>query len=243
MESQSILACSGMPLAAPSFGEPPFRLTGRAVLSVTYESEAEAIGAALPEPLASDGSLVTVKFIDTAESPFGAYRACAISLAAKFGQTPVAYCHALLIDQEGPIYAGREIWGFPATRGEPELILGENRVAGVLDLGYGRHLRASIPVAGEIDPKEFVTETAQATCKLIPGTDGGTAIAQLVSVAPEANSIKHYWRGAAQLQADPGSPLESFPILNIKSGYYVFADMTLPFGRVMYDYLQNTEET
>ncbi len=241
MKREDILACPGMPPMASSYRLPPFQFTDRAALSITYESNADAVRAALPEPLVPDGASVIVTFVDTTDSPFGAYRACAVSLAATFEETPVSYSHALIVDQEGPIYASREVWGFPATYGNPELIIGENRVAGVLDLGYGQHLRGSIPVAEESDPASVSFDGTQVTCKIIPGADGKPAIAQLVSTKPEAITIKHYWRGEAQLETGAGSPLAPFPVQKIISGQYVLADMTFPLGRVMHDYLQESK--
>ena len=152
-------------------------------------------------------------------------------------RNPVAYCQALFIDQEGPIYASREIWGFPATHGEPELILGENRVAGVLDLGFGGQLRVSIPAADETAPTEAVGEPVRAACKLIPGPDGNPVVAQLVTMQPVDIAIKHHWRGDARLETDTESPLDALPVVKVLSGNYTLADMTLPSGQVAHDYL------
>ena len=235
MKRQDVLDSSAMPLATPSYGRPPFRLSGRAALTVDYGTDAAMLRDALPEPLEPAGARVSVSFIDVSESPFGAYCACAISLAATLSGRPVQYCHALYVDQPGPIFAGREVWGLPATPGAPELILGENRVAGVLEFGYGAQLRASIPVA---EPAQAaVPEPARAACKLIPGVEGSPAVAQLITVQPAQVTVKQCWRGAARLEIDPDSPANMLPILDVQSGQYVLGDMSLPYGKVAYDYL------
>ena len=231
-----------MPLAAPSFGRPPYRLLDRAVLTVSFESEADAIRAALPEPLEPAGAVVSVRFVTVSESPLGAYSSCGVFLAARLNRRTVHYCHSLVLDQEEAVLAFREIWGFPATRGEPELIVGENRATGFLDLDYGRHLRASIPVA-EMSDTGQPAEPALATCKLIPGANGRPAIAQLVSLAPRQISIKDSWSGNPQLEAEGDGPLQSFPVRRLLSGRYQRADMTLPHGRVMHDYLSAVGKT
>lgn len=236
MNRREILKAAGMPLAAPSFGAPPYRLLDRAVLTVAYESDADVVRATLPEPLEPVGATVSVRFTAVPESPFGAYSTCGVFLAARLNRRTVDYCHALVVDQEEPVLAFREIWGLPATRGEPELIVGENRATGFLDLGYGSHLRASIPVADE-SAAGLLAEPALATCKLIPGANGKPAIAQLVSLAPTQISMKDSWNGSPQMEVDGTGPLEPFPVRRLLSGRYERADMTLPRGRVMHDYL------
>ena len=71
-----------MPVRRPSYDLPPFTFAERSALTVQYESDSDAIRAALPEPLEPVGAMVSVSIVEAAESPFGAYRACTISLPA-----------------------------------------------------------------------------------------------------------------------------------------------------------------
>ena len=237
MKRDAILRCSAMPVGAPSYGFPPFTFSERAALTVQYASEPDAIRQALPEPLEPDGEMVSVSIVEAAESPFGAYRACTISLSARLEGRPVSYSHENFADQDELIHASREIWGLPAANGSPELVLGENRVAGVLNLGYVGHIRISIPVPEQMDTDTEAGATEGVSCKLIPGTDGTPAVAQLISLTPTDVSVRESWSGPAQLEADPGGPLDSLPIKNVLTGRYVLGDMTLPYGRVVHDYL------
>ena len=75
------------------------------------------------------------------------------------------------------------------------------------------------------------------SCKLIPGTNGTPAVAQLISLTPTDVSVRDSWSGPAQLEADPGGPLDALPIKKVLTGRYVLGDMTLPYGRVVHDYL------
>jgi len=239
MKRREVLNAVGMPLSAPSYGAPPYRLLDRAVLAIRFESDADAVRAALPEPLEPDGAVVSVRFATVTESPFGEFSSCSVFLPARLKRKTVAFCHSLTIDQEEPIFANREIWGFPAVRGEPELIVGETRATGFMDMGYGRHLRASIPIGEKSEAKQ-AAETTLVTCKLIPGANGKPAIAQLVGVTATQVSIKESWAGHPQLDAAGDGLLDSFPVGKLLSGVYVREDMTLPRGRVMHDYLSKT---
>lgn len=236
MKRREILKAVGGPLFGPGYGAPPYRMLDRAVLAVRFESDADIIRAALPEPLEPDGAAVSVRFATVTESPFGEFSSCSVFLTARLKRKSVAFCHSLTIDQDEPIFANREIWGFPATRGDPELIVGENRATGFLDLGYGQHFRASIPMTEENDT-DPASATTLVTCKLIPGANGKPAIAQLVGVTASDVTIREAWTGRPQLEVPGGRLFDIFPVGELLSGVYIREDMTLPPGRVLHDYL------
>ena len=56
MNRDQILKVSSMPAASPSYPLPPFRFVNREYMIVVYESDPDAIRAALPEPLIPDPS-------------------------------------------------------------------------------------------------------------------------------------------------------------------------------------------
>ena len=56
MNREQILATPSMPLASPSYPHGPFRFVNREYFIVAYESDPEAIRAAVPEPLIPDAS-------------------------------------------------------------------------------------------------------------------------------------------------------------------------------------------
>ena len=56
MNRDQILKLPSMPAASPSYPVPPFRFINREYMIVMYESDPEAIRAAVPEPLIPDPS-------------------------------------------------------------------------------------------------------------------------------------------------------------------------------------------
>ena len=85
---------------------------------------------------------------------------------------------------------------------------------------------------------ELLSRT-QITLKLIPDIDGKPAIAQLVGINFADLSIKGAWSGNARLELVPtvNCPLADLPVQEVVAGLQMVTDMTLPYGRVLHDYL------
>ena len=79
----------------------------------------------------------------------------------------------------------------------------------------------------------------QITLKVIPDIDGTPAIAQLVAINFENIVVKGAWTGAARLSLIPAvnCPLADLPVRQVLGGMQVVSDLTLPYGRVVHDYL------
>ena len=77
------------------------------------------------------------------------------------------------------------------------------------------------------------------TLKLIPDIDGSPAIAQLVGITFADVVIKGAWTGGArvELMDSVNCPLADLPVLEHTGGLHLVTDMTLPYGRVLHDYL------
>ena len=87
-----------------------------------------------------------------------------------------------------------------------------------------------IPAQTEEKPKEE---------KIIPHVDGTVRICELVTYNLEDVTIKDAWTGPAALELHPHAlaPVADLPVLKIKSATHILTDMTLPYGKVILDYL------
>jgi acetoacetate decarboxylase len=67
------------------------------------------------------------------------------------------------------------------------------------------------------------------------------ALAQLVSFNMTNIKVKGAWAGPARLHFVPHvhAPLADLPIKRIIGGSHFIADMSLPYGKVEYDYLKS----
>ena len=79
----------------------------------------------------------------------------------------------------------------------------------------------------------------QVNLKLIPDVDGTPKIAQLVAYNLTDITVRGSWTGPARLHLIPhvNAPVADLPIKSIVGGRHFIADLTLPFGRVLHDYL------
>jgi acetoacetate decarboxylase len=79
----------------------------------------------------------------------------------------------------------------------------------------------------------------QINLKLIPHVDGSPAICQLVGYELTDITLKGAWTSPARLHLVPhaNAPVADLPVREVVSGTHYIADLTLPFGRVLHDYL------
>jgi acetoacetate decarboxylase len=84
----------------------------------------------------------------------------------------------------------------------------------------------------------------QINLKLIPGVDGRSEVCQLVAINLTDITVKGSWSGPGRLHLVPhvNAPVADFPVRRIVGAHHFVADLTLPYGRVVYDYNKETED-
>lgn len=254
MNKKQILSLSAMPAASPSYPRGPYRFVDRGYLIVTYECDADAIRAALPEPLEPDGSgQVLYEFIRMPDSAgFGDYTESGVVIPGLFEGRPVNFIAQMYLDDEPPIAGGREIWGFPKKHGQPRLGVIYDTLTGVLEyagiqvavatMGYKhQHLLYDVQGRKACSSDSIVEKMSrtQVNLKLIPHVDGTPAIAQLVAYELTDIQVQGAWSGPARLHLVPhvNAPVADLPVRRVIGGLHFVADLTLPYGRVLHDYL------
>ena len=173
-------------------------------------------------------------------------------IPAKFQDEEVNFTAQMYLDCDPPIAGGREIWGFPKKLGHPELRIIHDTLTGTLDYAEQRVAMGTMTYkhenmicdpmqAAACDPSQIekkLTKT-QVNLKLIPHVDGNPAIAQLVAYNLTNIKVKGAWTGQARLHLVPhvNAPVADLPVRKVVTGSHFIADLTLPFGRVIHDYL------
>jgi acetoacetate decarboxylase len=254
MRRDHLLEQPSMPIASPSYPRGPYRFINREYFIVTYVSDVEAIREELPEPLEPDGSnTVLYEFIRMPDSSgFGDYTESGIVIPCKFEDQHVNFTAQMYLDCEPPIAGGREIWGFPKKHAQPKLSIASDTVTGTLDyagqrvaMGTMGYKHENLVCAGNnlqvCDPQALVEKLSktQVNLKLLPHVDGTLAIAQLVAYNLTDIKVKGAWSGPARLHLVPhvNAPVADLPVLKVLGGTHFVADLTLPYGRVLHDYL------
>jgi acetoacetate decarboxylase len=246
MTRDEILQASSMPLASPSYPKGPYRFVGREYLLIHYESDPDIIRHMLPEPLEPDGNHVIFEWMKMLDSSgFGSYQESGIAIAARWNGQPCNYNVMMFLDDEPPTTGGREIWGFPKKIGQPELRVVHDTLTGTLNyderevalgtMGYKYRSLAQ-------DHGETLAAMGKLSVnlKFIPDVDGSPKVAQLVGYRMTDITLRGAWAGPARLHLVPhvNCRVADLPVRKILFGRHVIADLTLPYGEVLLDYLR-----
>lgn len=232
-----------MPLTSPAFPPGPYRFLDREFLIVTYRTDLDALRAIVPEPLEITDPIVKYEFIRMPDSSgFGNYTESGQVIPVSFEGRKGSYVHSMYLNDEAPIAAGRELWGFPKKLAAPAMSIEKDTFLGTLDYGSVRvatatmgfkyqRLDPAVVLAGMLAPNYLL--------KIIPHVDGSVRICELVQYFLEDVTIKGAWSGPAALELAHHAlaPVARLPVLEVLSGTHILADMTLGLGSVIHDYL------
>ncbi len=246
MNPKEVLSLQSMPAASASYGRPPYRFIDREFFIITYESDPAAIRQAVPEPLQPDGSnTVSYEWIKMPDSSgLGSYEESGIVIPCTFHGEPCNFVAQMYLDNAPAILGGREIWGFPKKWANPRLsVEGTETLTGTLHYNHVLVAMGTMPFKHNIlDEKDTAAAIAktQVNLKLIPDVDGTPKIAQLVAYNIENITVKGAWSGPARLSLIPhvNAPVADLPVKAYIGGKHFIADLTLPYARVIHDYLQ-----
>lgn len=247
MKKEDILNAASMPVMGPSFPKGPYRFINREFLIITYETDAAALRAAVPEPLEPNkDNLICFEWINMPDSSgFGSYTESGCVIPCTYKGEACNFVAQMYLDDEAPIAAGREIWGFPKKYAHPKLSVVKDTLTGTLHyagqpvaigtMGY-KHENLS----DESDKTLAMLAKTQVNLKLVPGIDGKPEIAQLVAYNITDITLKGCWSGPARIHLIPhvNAPVADFPVKRVVGGKHLIADLTLPYGRVIHNYLK-----
>lgn len=245
MDIKDVLSLQSMPAASASYGRPPCRYINREFFTVCYESEPAAIRLAVPEPLQPDGSnTVLYEWIKMPDSScLGSYEESGIVIPCTFKGEPCNFTAQMYLNNGPAILAGREIWGFPKKWGKPCLRVEETEtLTGTLHYNSILVAMGTMPFKYKVLDNTSIAESiakTQVNLKLIPDVDGSPKIAQLVAYNLESIIVKGGWSGPARLSLTPhvNAPVADLPVKSCIGGKHFIADLTLPYAKVMHDYL------
>lgn len=213
------------------------------ILTVAYQTEPDAIARFLPPQLESTAARVLVHFYRMRDADwFGAYGESAVHLPVRHeaSGTEGTYSPLLLVESDGAVAAGREIYGQPKKSGEIEL-------GPVGDLLVGRLSRNGIDVitatmpykqeeatADDLDALGFRTNI---NLKQIPGVDGGVAVRELTAREFDDLVVHEVWRGPGTVELRPNAqaPVHLLPVVEVEAAFHWRVDFTLTYGRVLED--------
>ena len=188
MRRADVLDLPSMPLAGPSYPKGPYRFVDREYMVISYETDPDTVRAQLPEPLEPVASpVVHYEWIRMPDSSgFGSYTESGIVIPCRLQGEDMNFVAQMYLDDDPPIAAGREIWGFPKKYAHPKLEIVKDTLTGTLEyagqlvamgtMGYKHE-----SMAGNGEKTTAMLSKTQVNLKLIPGVDGKPGICQLVA--------------------------------------------------------------
>jgi len=233
-----------MPLTSPAFPIGPYRFADREYLIITYRTDPGALARIVPAPLIPVDALVKYEFINMPDSTgFGHYSESGQVIPVRFGNEEGGYVHSMYLNDHPPIAAGRELWGFPKKLGEPDLRVHKDTLVGTLDYSDFRVATGTMGFKHKaLDARAVAAGLAAPSylLKIVPHVDGTPRICELVRYCMNEITVKGAWSGPGALDLHPHAlaPVAALPVLEVVSAVHIVADLTLPLGRVVHDYLR-----
>jgi acetoacetate decarboxylase len=245
---EQILALPSTPLASPSYPRGPYTFINREYFIISYESDAELVRKVIPQPLrpAPPGNVVLYEWIRMPDSTgFGDYEesGTVIPCITPDGEQ-VNFVSQMFLDCEPPIAAGREIWGFPKKYANPKLAVLRDTVYGKLDYMGTEVANGTMAYKYKAIPRQEAIKSLSkpaVNLKLIPDVDFKLKIAQLVKYQLIVENFKFAYEGPARLNLAQhiNAPTGALPVRRVISGKHFLADIILPYGNVIHDYLDD----
>lgn len=226
-----------------SYPAGPYRFINREYFIITYETDPKLLRKVVPPVLEPIGSVVKFEFIRMPDSTgFGDYTESGQVIPVKYKGEEGVFIVDMFLDSFPPISGGREIWGFPKKLAKPKLFVDSDTLVGLLDYGCVRIATGTMGYKHHETDKKAVLEATKKPVfllKNIPGVDGKPEVNQLTKTYMTDIEIKGAWNGPTSLELHPHAlaPLASLYIKEVISGLHFVADLTLPYGEVVEDFL------
>ena len=246
--------------AAGTYMQPPYLYRGMEDIFIAYETEREGVEALLPPGLEpADEVPVCIawgRWIPF--SSFGPYHEAYVMIRADFEGQTFLYQPFIFTDNEIPLVAGRELWGFAKklavmerTSGGGSDPFGEQMLFTVERPRGQRIMTMAIACERKTDPSEL-EDLPVLSMRLIPNAEAGQppSIAELVRLDVEgalhtsADGSPQLFSGRASLTMDARSPVDPWHLLQptrIVQGWFGVFDMDLYQGKVIHDYVKDAE--
>lgn len=260
MTPEQFAANFSMPAGAPLYGAPPYIYRGVQDMMITYEADAQAVSELLPPHLElADSPAVCIAWARWVPwSSFGPYHEAYVMVRVTFAGTTYLYQPVIVVDNEAPLGAGREIWGYAKkmahfTRGWGDSTSGfGEQLLFRVERPIGQPLMTASMVSDRrASPEELGPALPILSCRIIPAAeaDAPPSVAQLVRLDVTAH-LHHgvdgepeLYAGRAKLALEGGAadPWHLLSPRRLLDGHFGVFDFDLGHGKVVHDYLGEPE--
>jgi acetoacetate decarboxylase len=246
-----------LPVSGGLYPPPPYLYRGAKAIIASYEADPAAIAGLLPPGLTplEDPPVCLAWVVHYPFSTLGVYNETIMLIRVSFEGEPYTFCPFIYVDNDAALACGRELWGFPKkfasmgyaspAGGSPfgeQLMFTVERPAGKRLLTVTMNPER-LAAAGEVS---FLPAL---TLRRIPNSRPGAgkpSICELIrtdfSAVPvtSAAGTPELWTGRCSVTMDSASEFDPLAVLapvRTLGAVYAVADITLPLGTPVRDYL------
>ncbi|MDX6623027.1 MAG: acetoacetate decarboxylase [Solirubrobacterales bacterium] len=261
MDKAALAASYSQPIGPGSlYGPPPYLYRGVEDCFIVYEAEREGVESLLPPGAEIADEVPTciawARWVPF--STFGQYHEAYIMIRARVDGEVYLYQPFIFVDNEVPLGAGREIWGyakklavFERNWGGGEVPYGEQMVFTV-QRPKGQPIMTATVVCDRLaDPAEL-EDTPVLSTRVIPNSEEGKppSVCELVRLDVPAtlhtaqDGTPKLWAGRGSLSLPTVSTVDPWHLVRptkVLDAYYGIYDFDLPHGRVIRNYLEDDE--
>ena len=180
-------------------------------------------------------------------SGFGSYTESGLVIPARFRGEEVNFVSQMYLDDDPPIAAGREIWGFPKKYAHPKLEIVKDTLTGTLDyagqlVAMGTMSYKHEALAGRRGHGDAVADAGQSQAD--PRRRRARRDLPARRHQPRRDHGQGLVEGPGRLHLVPhvNAPVADLPVRRVVGAHHFIADLTLPYGRVVYDYRKEAED-
>ena len=244
-----------------AYAPPPYIYRGVEDIFVAYEADPAGVAALLPPGLEAADEVPTCiawgRWIPF--STFGPYHEAYVMIRASFEGQTYLYQPFIFTDNEIPLVAGREIWGFAkklatmkrSSGGSGGEMYGEQMLF-TTERPIGQRIMTMSFVADALQDPSELEDLPVLSTRIIPSAEEGRppSVAELVRLdvkAPlhrSANGTPMLFTGRASVTMDAQSPVDPWHLLapkKIIQGWFGVFDFDLTHGKVIKNYLDDAE--
>jgi acetoacetate decarboxylase len=231
-----------MPFGNPAYPPAPDKFFDRPALTVRYRTDPDKARVLVPEPMVLEDPIVTLTFLFMVAPGLGDYYEISQSVPVTLNGESLSFRPSMYAGSVAAVLDGREIWGLPKKFGSPMLAVQNDTLVGTLEYSGSLVARATMGYKySEMDPEvaRRSLSVPGVVLKIIPHVDGTARILELVRFDYKDLVLKGAWTGPGTLELfhHALAPLAELPVREIVSVTHTICDITLPYGRVVYDYL------
>jgi acetoacetate decarboxylase len=258
MDRETLLASFSLPVGpGPAYRPPPYTYRGVEDAFVSYECDPAGIETLLPPGVtAADDPPVCIAWARWIPfSSFGPYHEAYVMIRASFRSETYLYQPFIFTDNEIPLVAGREIWGYAKKLAVMERSFGgagspfgEQLLFTVERPRGQRIMTVSMAFDRLCDPAELDDLPVLST-RMIPHAERNhlPSVAELVRLDVAAHiqrsedGTPKLWSGRASVTMDARSQVDPWYLVaptRVLGGYFGVFDFDLDYGRVVFDFLR-----